>query len=100
MIAGYELECESIAGRAPALVFLHEGLGSIRQWRGFPARVAHATGHAALVYSRRGYGGSEEYGVSSLGTRFMHDAALVELPELLEQLGIHAPVLVGHSDGA
>ena len=31
---------------------------------------------------------------------FMHDAALNELPELLENLQIENPVLVGHSDGA
>src|SRR5437667_125801 len=31
-------------GGKPTLVFLHEGLGSIRQWRDFPAKVAAATG--------------------------------------------------------
>jgi len=30
----------------------------------------------------------------------MHDEALCVLPELLDRLGIEAPVLVGHSDGA
>src|SRR5437867_13391477 len=28
----------------PVLVFLHEGLGSIRQWRDFPQNVAQALG--------------------------------------------------------
>ena len=43
--AGRSLEYEWVgtegSGR-PVLVFLHEGLGSIRQWRDFPAKVAAA----------------------------------------------------------
>ena len=46
------------AALAPPIVFLHEGLGSARQWRDFPARIAAATGHDAFAYSRRGYGAS------------------------------------------
>ena len=99
-VAGHSLEYECIEGGAPALVFLHEGLGSVRQWRDFPSRVARSTGRAALVYSRYGYGGSDVLAEPRVGPRFMHDAALVELPELLERLGIERPVLIGHSDGA
>ena len=40
-------------------MFLHEGLGSIRQWRDFPLKVSHATGCRALVYDRYGYGQSD-----------------------------------------
>src|SRR5262245_49672864 len=98
-VAGRELEYASIAGASPALVFLHEGLGSVRQWRDFPRRVAEATGRAALVYSRYGYGGSEVPAEPRVGMRFMHDAALVELPELLRETGIREPLLIGHSDG-
>ena len=110
LVAGHGLEYERIEGAPPALVFLHEGLGSIRQWRGFPARVAAATGRAALVYDRYGYGGSDVLAEPHArqmrsasrpsGVRFMHDAALVELPELLARTGITEPVLIGHSDGA
>ena len=46
-------------GGKPTLVFLHEGLGSIRQWRDFPAKVVAATGCRALVYDRYGYGQSD-----------------------------------------
>src|SRR5581483_1820122 len=42
-----------------ALVFLHEGLGSIRQWRDFPAKLSEAAGLPALVYDRYGYGQSD-----------------------------------------
>jgi len=103
--AGHRLECAWIdGGRAgaasPTLVFLHEGLGSIRQWRDFPQKVVRATGYRALVYDRYGYGKSEVLGEARVGVEFMHDGALNELPELLENLNIDDPVLIGHSDGA
>jgi pimeloyl-ACP methyl ester carboxylesterase len=86
------------AGR-PTLVFLHEGIGSIAMWRDFPARVAHAAGCNALVYSRYGYGNSEPLH-EARDVRYMHDEALAALPELLDKLALERPVLVGHSDGA
>ncbi|HUQ25974.1 MAG TPA: alpha/beta hydrolase [Burkholderiales bacterium] len=86
-------------GKAP-LVFLHEGLGSIRQWRDFPAKVAAATGRRALVYDRYGYGQSDVLREARRTIRFMHDEALVALPSLLNELRIENPVLIGHSDGA
>jgi pimeloyl-ACP methyl ester carboxylesterase len=103
--AGHALEYSLIEGsRAgaafPTLVFLHEGLGSIRQWRDFPQKVAQATGCRALVYDRYGYGNSDVLREPRVGVEFMHDGALNELPELLENLEIENPVLIGHSDGA
>ena len=86
-------------GKAP-LVFLHEGLGSIRQWRDFPEKVAAATGRRALVYDRYGYGQSDVLKEKRRTVRFMHDEALLALPHLLEELKIENPILVGHSDGA
>ncbi|MEW5890783.1 MAG: alpha/beta hydrolase [Pseudomonadota bacterium] len=82
----------------PTLVFLHEGLGSVAMWRDFPARVAAATGCRTLVYSRYGYGQSDVL-EGPFGVRYMHDEALLALPELLHKLEIERPVLVGHSDG-
>jgi len=101
--AGHRLEYQWIDGTgaaSPTLVFLHEGLGSIRQWRGFPEKVAQATGCRALVYDRYGYGNSEVLQESRVGVQFMHDGGLNELPELLKNLQIEKPILVGHSDGA
>jgi pimeloyl-ACP methyl ester carboxylesterase len=97
---GHTLACELIEGAEPALVFLHEGLGSIRLWRDFPARVAKATGRKALIYDRYGYGDSEVLKEEKAGARFMHREALEVLPELLEKSEIENPILVGHSDGA
>jgi len=84
----------------PALVFLHEGLGSIRQWRDFPARLAAATGCRALVYDRYGYGQSDVLAEQRRTVQFMHDEALEALPQILANLKVQAPILVGHSDGA
>ncbi len=83
----------------PTLVFLHEGLGSIAMWRGFPNRVAHATGCNSIVYSRYGYGNSDPL-TAPRSVRYMHDEALIELPMLLDRLDVAAPILIGHSDGA
>lgn len=97
---GHALACELIKGADPALVFLHEGLGSIRQWRDFPARVAKATGRKVLIYDRYGYGNSEVLKEEKIGVGFMHREALETLPEVLKATRIENPILIGHSDGA
>ncbi len=100
-VGSRRLEYERIGGAAgrPTLVFLHEGLGSVAMWKDFPARVAGATGCEVLVYSRAGYGRSDP-AVQPRPVTYMHDEALVPLPELLDALAVSRPVLVGHSDGA
>jgi pimeloyl-ACP methyl ester carboxylesterase len=95
----YEWIGEDANGR-PALVFLHEGLGSIRQWRDFPAKLAEATGCRALVYDRYGYGQSDVLAEPRRTVRFMHDEGLISLPAVLSDLQVKDPILIGHSDGA
>src|SRR5262245_34297205 len=100
--AGHHLEAYWIGpppGASPTLVFLHEGLGSARAWLRFAEPVAEATGLGALVYSRAGYGSSDPADLP-FPVRFMHDEALIALPEVLDAAGIRAAILVGHSDGA
>jgi pimeloyl-ACP methyl ester carboxylesterase len=100
-VRGHNLEVQRIAGRnagSPELVFLHEGLGSISHWKEFPVRVAEATGCPVTVYSRYGAGNSDVL-QEARAVRYMHDEALAVLPDLLSQLRIEDPVLVGHSDG-
>ena len=84
---------------APTLVFLHEGLGSVAQWKDFPDRVCARLGLGALVYSRRGYGASDGVSAKPRPVRFMHDEAEV-LSELLDATKLEPVILVGHSDGA
>ncbi len=102
--AGHRLEYKWIrpAKERPdpqSLVFLHEGLGSTAMWRNFPDTVVQATGCPALVYSRHGYGTSDRL-AAPRATDYMHREALRVLPEVLAQLGISQPILIGHSDGA
>lgn len=99
MPIAYEWIGERAPGK-PVLVFLHEGLGSIRQWRDFPAQVAAATGCPALVYDRYGYGQSDVLREPRRTVRFMHDEALIALKDFLSFLEIQNPILIGHSDGA
>lgn len=83
---------------APAIVFLHEGLGSVSMWRDFPQKVADATGCEAVVYSRAGYGRSDP-AVLPRAVSYMHDEGLAVLPAVLSGLGLESPILFGHSDG-
>lgn len=85
-------------GRAP-LLFLHEGLGSVGLWRGFHRRIAAATGRRAVAYSRLGHGRSDRPPAPRT-TGFMAEEAATVVPGLCAALGLDAPVLVGHSDGA
>ena len=101
-IDGRRIEYRAILGSAgpcPTLVFLHEGLGSVGLWRDFPDKLARRLGTPALVYSRFGYGESDGL-VAPRTPGFMHEEALDTLPQLLDQLEIQRPLLIGHSDGA
>ncbi len=84
---------------APTLVFLHEALGSVSQWRDFPARLTARLGAQALIYSRSGHGRSRPL-AGPRGDDYLHIEALTVLPALLAHFEIRAPILFGHSDGA
>jgi pimeloyl-ACP methyl ester carboxylesterase len=99
-VPGGRVEYEDVPGD-PALVpllFLHEGLGSVRLWRGFPRRLAAATGRRAVAYSRLGHGGSDPP-PGKRTPRYMHDEATEVVPAVRAALGLERAVLVGHSDG-
>jgi len=106
-VGGHQIEYPRLPGRlassdAPSphtLVFLHEGLGSIGQWRDFPASIVAACGLPAIVYARYGYGQSDVLEAPQ-PVDFMHREALESLPELLQLTGVAEPILIGHSDGA
>lgn len=85
--------------RAPTLVLLHEGLGSVAMWKDFPVQLAERTGYGVLVYSRPGYGRSSPVPLPRPLT-YMHDEAYDVLPTVLDQTGVRKTILVGHSDGA
>ncbi len=81
------------------IVLLHEGLGSVAMWKDFPDVVAAMTRHPVLAYSRLGHGRSAQL-KQPRRVDYMHDEATIVLPELLLELDIENPLLIGHSDGA
>ncbi|HEY0380876.1 MAG TPA: alpha/beta hydrolase [Candidatus Elarobacter sp.] len=83
----------------PAIVMLHEGLGSVSLWRDFPARVHERTGCTVVAYSRYGYGRSDVLR-EKREPEYMHHEGEVVLPALLAALELERPILFGHSDGA
>ncbi|MDN5860741.1 MAG: alpha/beta hydrolase, partial [Pseudonocardia sp.] len=99
-VPGGRVEYEDLPGRPdrPALLFLHEGLGSVGLWRGFHRDVAAATGRRTVAYSRLGHGWSDPPPAKRT-PRFMHEEAATVVPALCAALELDRPVLVGHSDG-
>src|SRR5512142_1258180 len=89
---------------APAIVFLHEGLGSRSLWRDFPARLCEAAGARGLVFSRPGYGrSSRPADEEPREPDYLHRQAFEVLPGVLAATGLAEgapPWLFGHSDGA
>lgn len=88
----------STGAAEPMLVFLHEGLGSIAQWRDFPLAVSFVAHLPAVVYERGGYGNADPLD-GPRSVRYIHEEALQSLPEVLRQLQIDEAILIGHSDG-
>ena len=83
----------------PLLIFLHHGVGSVRQWGDFPLLLSKSLQYPGLLYDRYGYGKSEGLKMSREPDYLNHEG-LVVLPELIEKLEIKSKIiLVGHSDG-
>jgi pimeloyl-ACP methyl ester carboxylesterase len=87
---------------APLVVFLHEGLGTLAMWGGFPQRLCDAGGFRGLLYSRDGYGGSTPRPPQEKWPPdYLEREARLLLPEFLRACGVEGrPWLFGHSDGA
>ena len=83
----------------PAIVMLHEGLGSVALWKDLPQKIAERTGHDVVVYSRFGHGRSEPLDAAR-DVGYMHHEGERVLPVLLAELLLSRPILLGHSDGA
>ena len=102
VVDGKRLEAVRIEPRRsglPAIVMLHEGLGSVAHWKDFPSRLVEETGAGVFVYSRYGHGNSDPLS-ESRSLWYMHHEAQVVLPELLKKARIERPMLLGQSDGA
>ncbi|MDI4634259.1 alpha/beta fold hydrolase [Pelomonas sp. V22] len=85
----------------PLIVFLHEGLGSLSQWKEFPRQLCDAANCRGLVFSRPGYGNSSPR-TEPWPQDYLQEQARYLLPACFDSLGLQdEPLLLfGHSDGA
>lgn len=83
----------------PVIIFLHEGLGSILQWRNFPEKLCNILNLPGLLYDRYGHGKSDAL-VEKRDSNFLHKEADIFLPKIIKQLIPNKKyILFGHSDG-
>ena len=86
-------------GDGPAqIVLLHDGLGSIGQWRTIPGRIAAETGRTVVAYDRPGHGRSTPVPSGPWPADWLHHEA-DRFARLLARLDVDRPLLIGHSDG-
>ncbi|MCB2205423.1 alpha/beta hydrolase [bacterium] len=90
---------EDTQAQRPTLIFLHEALGSVEQWKSFPYELCQATGCDGVVYDRKGHGKSSPM-TEPRRLDFYQLESEIYLQGLLDALNIRRPLLVGHSDGA
>jgi pimeloyl-ACP methyl ester carboxylesterase len=97
-VAGARLRTATWGEGRASIVLLHDGLGSIGQWRDVPSEIHRATGATVMAYERAGHGASMPAPTGPWPADWLHREAAV-LNDLLGALDIEAPALVGHSDG-
>lgn len=83
---------------AAPIIMLHDSLGSVDQWRDFPALIAARTGRLTIAYDRLGFGRSDPH-PGRLGLDFVRDEARSQLPIIREAFEIEDMILLGHSVG-
>lgn len=85
----------------PLILFLHEGLGSIAQWKSFPELLCNKLNLDGLVYERYGYGYSTPL-MEERKSNYLDVEGNYFLPKLIEKLNLdnRELILLGHSDGA
>ena len=101
-VDGVSLECASWGSppdKAPTIILLHEGLGSVAMWKDFPKKLTEKTGFGVFAYSRAGYGQSDPV-LMPRPVDYMQREAQNTLPPILDQIGFQRGILFGHSDGA
>ena len=81
----------------PVTVFLHEGLGSVSQWKDFPERFVRACGLPVLLYDRLGYGKSSPR-LEERRLDYLHREEEL-LSDLIGKLSLKKYYLLGHSEG-
>lgn len=85
------------SGKAP-LILLHDSLGSVAQWRAFPAVLAARLRRPVIAYDRLGFGQSSLQPEPARAS-FIDDEVQRILPALVQALGLSRYLLLGHSVG-
>ena len=80
------------------IVLLHDSLGSVELWRGFPAALCKATGRQVVAYDRLGFGKSDPH-PATLALDFIAREAEGDFAAVIRQLGIARFIVFGHSVG-
>jgi pimeloyl-ACP methyl ester carboxylesterase len=93
-IDGVRLYYEEVGSGTP-IVFVHEFGGDHRSWE--PQLRAFARSHRCIAFAARGYPPSD---VPESGDRYGQDIAVEDVTAILDELGVGAAHVVGHSMGA
>lgn len=94
----YELINLNYIDKDICLVFLHDGLGSIKQWKDFPEKISSDLEIPALLYDRFGNGASDNI-IKTKNKNFFYQESEI-LNTLLNKLQINSGFfLIGASDG-
>lgn len=81
------------------IIFLHEGLGSIEQWKNFPLELCELTQSYGLIYDRSGYGQSAG-SLENRSVNYLQEAAEELHEEVIKSIKTQQDIyLYGHSDG-
>lgn len=82
---------------APILM-LHDSLGCVELWRGFPQLLSASTSRRVIAYDRLGFGRSDAL-KHQLSATFIAEEAILCLPTVRRHFGIDRFVALGHSVG-
>lgn len=98
-IAGRHITPPDARADGPVIVFLHEALGSIGQWKDVPQLICAASGLRGFVFDRLGHGASDPFEAPRTPDYLRRDGE-EWVPRILDAAGItEPPALFGHSDG-
>jgi len=86
------------AGEGDPIFLLHDSLGSVEQWREFPAALAAAAGREIIAYDRLGFGRSTARNAPPC-VDFIEEEAAELFPALRRALAVTHFALLGHSVG-
>jgi pimeloyl-ACP methyl ester carboxylesterase len=82
----------------PALILLHDSLGSVELWREFPEALCAAMGRRVIAYDRLGFGKSDIY-PGTIDLDFVVTEWSGALSAVLAALSVDDFILFGHSVG-